>query len=337
MAKKVTIREIAEKCGVSKSTVALALQDKYGVNSSKRAKILLVAYELGYNFEENYKKHRIKLDKIALIIPYDYCVRETYWSGIIEAIEKSVVGNGCFLDIFNYAEIADLNEFACKLKIEGYLGVVIIHHNNEDLMSALSKQDLSCIVIEPKYYTKGDFISISPNDYVSSRRVAEYFYKKGHRKLCFFGNIFHNDTFMQRLNGFADFCKLNKEVEFVAITDENMRYELQNSDFDTFKKVFSMKDAPTALLCATDTLALLVIDELKKLDKKVPEDVSIICFGDKDRDEGEPFLSSLSVNMEFFGGFVSDCFILKKYPKKFKFCFQIVMDLTENKSVIERN
>ena len=58
MAKSVTMRDIAEKVGVSTVTISKALTDKEGVGSELRALIKQTAEEMGYHYSIGTKTFR---------------------------------------------------------------------------------------------------------------------------------------------------------------------------------------------------------------------------------------------------------------------------------------
>lgn len=61
---KVTLKQIAERAGVSINTVSLALRDMPNVNPDTRARICGIAAELGYYA---HKSHRTPSKKLGLI------------------------------------------------------------------------------------------------------------------------------------------------------------------------------------------------------------------------------------------------------------------------------
>ena len=85
--KRITIRDIAEKTGVSKSVVALALADRYGVNAETRNKVVMAALEMGYDFNKlKVKKHR----KIVLMIYHEDFLKGLFWGEVIKELEAAL-------------------------------------------------------------------------------------------------------------------------------------------------------------------------------------------------------------------------------------------------------
>ena len=65
--RRITMEDIATAMNISKSTVSIAIADKYGVSEEMRSKIVLKAIEMGYDFSQ-VKIKPGKKKKIALIV-----------------------------------------------------------------------------------------------------------------------------------------------------------------------------------------------------------------------------------------------------------------------------
>ena len=69
MSRKITIRDVAEKAGVSISSVHLALNGKRGVSEETRKEIKRVAEELGYHPNVIASTLKRKSGCIAILVP----------------------------------------------------------------------------------------------------------------------------------------------------------------------------------------------------------------------------------------------------------------------------
>lgn len=69
MDKKVTIRDVAEKAGVSISSVHLALCGKAGVSDETRVRVRNAAQELGYTPNASASSLKRGARRIAILVP----------------------------------------------------------------------------------------------------------------------------------------------------------------------------------------------------------------------------------------------------------------------------
>ena len=94
--KKVTIRDIAQKMNISKSSVSLALNDGYGINSETRDKILLEAHQMGYDFSKTKKRYN---NVITILIGDSSQTRDTFWKDIYLGIESIAMEKKLLINI----------------------------------------------------------------------------------------------------------------------------------------------------------------------------------------------------------------------------------------------
>ncbi|MBQ9481330.1 MAG: LacI family DNA-binding transcriptional regulator [Clostridia bacterium] len=87
---KVTMEDIAREMNVNKSTVSIAIADKYGVSEEMRGKIILKAIEMGYDFSQS-KVSTSKRNKIAVIVEDKASTfNNGFWYEVIQGIEQRI-------------------------------------------------------------------------------------------------------------------------------------------------------------------------------------------------------------------------------------------------------
>jgi LacI family transcriptional regulator len=117
--------------------------------------------------------------------------------------------------------------------------------------------------------------TIGYDNYALGRQAAEYLSGLGHRRIAVFhGGTTDNDRTQLRIDGIR-----------VALTDaDNIRFcEVPLSvtgGADATRAVFSGTAPPTAILCLSDVLALGVMFEAQRLQKSIPQDLSVMGFDD---------------------------------------------------------
>lgn len=108
MSRKITIRDVAEKAGVSISSVHLALNGKRGVSEETRKEIKRVAEELGYHPNVIASTLKRKSGCIAILVP-DVMDNNRYyyppiWKGIRGYIDQDIAG----LEFWNFLTMTPL-------------------------------------------------------------------------------------------------------------------------------------------------------------------------------------------------------------------------------------
>ena len=114
---------------------------------------------------------------------------------------------------------------------------------------------------------------VGTDDETGGRLAAEYLTSLGHRTFVFVGTQ-NASTSVRREAGFRktlkgrDGCTCTQHVD---LWGEEGR--------ERFRALFQKKKKPSAVFCYNDDLAEVVINLLSDLDLKVPEDVSVLGFG----------------------------------------------------------
>ncbi|PAY14542.1 GntR family transcriptional regulator [Bacillus halotolerans] len=123
--------------------------------------------------------------------------------------------------------------------------------------------------------------SFTLDDVKGGMMAAEHLLSLGHTHMM---GIFKADDTqgVKRMNGFI---QAHRERELfpspdmiVTFTTEEKESKLLEKVKETLEK--NSKNMPTAILCYNDEIALKVIDMLREMDIKVPEDMSIVGYDD---------------------------------------------------------
>ncbi|MDO5517194.1 MAG: substrate-binding domain-containing protein, partial [Clostridium sp.] len=120
---------------------------------------------------------------------------------------------------------------------------------------------------------------ITVNDEEGGYKLTHYLLELGHRSIA---ALFKVDDlqgenrrkgYIKALNEYG--IDFDKSIVGEYITDNQEMYVDQFT-----KKIASMKDRPSAIVCYNDKVALRVIDDLRRENIFIPEDISIVSFDD---------------------------------------------------------
>ncbi|WEV38911.1 GntR family transcriptional regulator [Lactobacillus sp. ESL0680] len=151
---------------------------------------------------------------------------------------------------------------------------------NLDIYKRIAKSKIPLLFINAEY-SKLNFPSITNDDKKAETELIKYLLKLGHQRIL---GIFQVDDLqgVHRMDGFVEaYQETNSNLSNSSIIMYNSHDPFQAIS----KKIaFYLKDSqkPTAIACYNDSLALLVLDMLKKMQLKVPEDISLVGFDDFD-------------------------------------------------------
>lgn len=268
-----TIKEIAEKAGVSPATVSRVLNydEQLSVGMETKQKIFEVAEQL------NYTKHKRK-NKGQTV------VRLVQWYNKEEELE-------------------DLYYLSIRLGIEQKaeeLGVHLIKESLEDLDEsnvhttiALGKFDQKQITLLKKYSNTLLFVDSDGNffgqnalmiDFQQSiSLVIDHFIREGHKKIGILSGIEYTKKSKYPIED-PRWISFREQLTRLKLYDEKYHIEgafTVNGGYQAMKKYLAEnKDLPTALFASSDALAIGAIRAIQAAGLSIPEDVSLIGFND---------------------------------------------------------
>ena len=334
VAERVTLQEIADKVGVSKSLVSLALADNERVSDETRAQIVLAALNLGYDLN----KRRIRKGKNEL---YSIVVNDTsylntfFYTEVMKGIENELAEQGIGIDLVLYNKNVDNDQFLLDTVDKKTQGLIIVAVCDRKRVEALRQTGLPIVVVDGNDYFGNDCDVVEANNYYSGYYAAHYFEKFGHIRLGFVGDTPISMSFKQRRDGFADGVRyFGGRLRYFETTEPyQARAETFNAAF--FRRMMRRSDRPTALMCANDITALNVYKILTQMGLSVPEDVSLIGFDNIKI--GEPFMEKLTTfdipKQEMGREAVRLLRMRRKNPEKTRRVVQLAASLIRRESV----
>lgn len=272
-----TIIEVAKLAGVSVGTVSNVINKKPNVSEKNIAKVNEAIKKL--NFKPSKLARGLKSGKkntIALLIPK---IATPFYASIIEGVEDAAREYGYDLMLYKTERMPDIEREYLSLldrngKVDGILLTSLILE--ESTISEIMRKKYPVVFLETAPGSTG-ICSVQIDNKQSMEKAVEYIIKLGHKKIAFINGNNYTYPAIQRWEGFKTvLTKYNYEI------DENLCYW---GEFDTITGFEGIKqilayDTPTAVVCATDTIAQGVYNGLSTLGYSVPNDVSVIGFDD---------------------------------------------------------
>jgi len=269
---KVTIKDIAEMAGVSKSTVSRYLNEGY-VSEENREKISEAIEKTGYKtnfFAKRLKSKRSHL--IGVIVPrLDSFTATKTLKGISEQLER--VDYEMFISITNLNIDREI-EYIKKFYLQGVDGIIV----SSSIITEKHYEIVKGLPIPVLFVGQEDdrLNCISIDDRLAGYLLGEYIRNQGHRDIVYLGvNEKDKAVGFERKSGFME--AFNEDYHNINFVETDFFFQ------NAYKKAEKvMEYNPSAIVCATDNIAIGVIRYLSENDYKIPEEVSIAGFGGYD-------------------------------------------------------
>lgn len=272
-----TIKEIAEKAGVSQSTVSLALNNKGAVKEETRQLILEIASEYGYNKKNAAPKKNILLVKyinsgVSIDKNGDFIAR------VIDSLECTASDLGYNVVIKNVA--ADqLDKEIDDIIFDEFSGMVFLATEADDEAIKILRKVPVPIVTVDNMFEYSNIDSVVMDNFCGIFDAVNYLYSLGHRKVGYIDSTINFSNMVQREVGYRKaLCKLKLEYNEKHVV--TVVPTLEGAYLSMLAYLEKTLDLPTAYVASNDTMAIGVIKALRQFDIKVPEEVSIIGFDD---------------------------------------------------------
>lgn len=262
---RVTLQTIALRTGLSKFAVSRSLAGKDGVSEETRRRVQEVAAELGYARSAPEAEQRI----IGVVFPDHDLINSELHLLIQGGVQAEAQRRGYQVRM-RWTHLADEVESF----VRSCTAVVMVGpHDRASL-------DRAYAVGRPIVRT-GWLSPLEPSDHVggtdheAGSAVARYLYELGHRTIAYVHGTPGYRGRIERYYGVREVLEQHPEVSF-----REMRFEAEVRFTEHFLAAQAEGFRPTAFFCAHDGLALTVVSELLRLGYRIPEDVSVIGFGD---------------------------------------------------------
>lgn len=301
--KRVTIQDIADRMNISKALVSFALSNKYGVSDTMRSKIVLMAMEMGYDFDniKTAKTHRrTQKNNILLTINSSHLTEETYWQRIIVSIEQYLREQDMNFLITTWDYSEDEEALLYRMYQIECQGILLVGNIYEKVVEAVAKIHRPTVLIDCNY-TGTQFCHVRNNNYGGARDAFEYLYAKGHRHMAYVGSLNHF-SYSERWRGFSDAFNKRDDPQLRCefLTDEADGSKIYNRP--SLEKYLAAGNRPTAIFTHADQALPDIFETLRKFELRIPEDVSVMGFdGIRQVKLLKPRPTTIAVPMEKIG------------------------------------
>lgn len=287
-----TIKDVAQKAGVSVTTVSRVLNHRPDVNPATRVKVEKVMAECHFVGNANARGlKQVDGDLVALIVRGH---QNPFLGALAEAILQSAKDCKAAFITEYIDERADEFQTALRLVQEKRVtGFIFIGSRPDDRMQAIASLELPMVftTVNASQANLPLAASVSIDDRAMAKEVVDVLLARGHRKIAVFGaSRADGDSLSQRYKGVKDaFAALG--LTFDESRYMETRFSLKGA-YDSAKEFFANKPDTTAVFAMSDTVAMGIIRALQDMGKHVPEDVSVIGFDGTEA--GKYFIPRLS-------------------------------------------
>ncbi|TDO83357.1 LacI family transcriptional regulator [Halanaerobium saccharolyticum] len=271
----VTLKDIAEKVGVTESTVSRVLNGIPKASKETRKEIFQVAADLGYKPNQIARSLVTKKTHTIGLIISD--LANTYFARVASGIEN-------IASKYDYSLIISTTGGQEKEELK-YINL-LKEKQVDGLLFASGRMPFSCkkLLRETEIPTvvvarevDEDLPSVHINNVKESYRAVKYLINNGHQKIAMIsGNADDKESGLYRIQGYKQALNDNKlEVREELIVEGDFKLQ---SGIKAVEEILKRDSSITAVFAASDEMGVGAIKAIKKAGLKVPNDISVIGF-----------------------------------------------------------
>ena len=259
--------------------MSCAINGKGRVNPQTRRRILAACTALGYAPNAAGRHLRLQRTETIGLLLYPTCAsefRNSFAAEVIEGLENRLIEANYHLLLGGYHPQADAGgvpQFIGQGRVDG---AVLLGKYPEQVLSALAALPLPLLLLDSEHEGFPD--TLSTDGYAAGIAVVEHLVALGHRRIAMlaYGHDFPNPA--QRRLGFLH--ALHEHGLWPASRALISGFLGHEEGYHRLRARLAGDDAPTALFCENDPLALDLIRRLAGDGVRVPGQLSVVGFND---------------------------------------------------------
>ena len=298
----VSLKTIAERCGVSTATVSKALNDHQDISEATRKRVRQVADELGYF--PNAAARALKTNRsynIGVLFEEEAGrgLTHEYFSGVLNGLKKQAEKLGYDITFINTCFENRKMSYYDHCRYRNFEGVAIVCADfNEPDVVELMNSELPVVTID---YVHHNCTAVTSNNIQGIEELVKYIYSQGHRKIAYIHGQEGSTVTRERLASFYRAVdELGLELPENYIRTANY-LEIQGAAEQT-KELLNLPNPPSCIIYPDDTSLIGGRNVIIKRGMKIPQDISVAGYdGTMMSQLLYPKLTTISQNTELIG------------------------------------
>ena len=279
--KQITLDNIAEKIGVSCTTVSRVLtgqSKKYRISDRTTEIVQQTARELGYVPDQLARALRTKrTNTMGLVIPD---ISNPFFSTIARNIEIQARKVGNSIILADSQENTQLEIDSIRLlqsrKVDGLI-ICPVGEEGGHLQDIINS-GLPLVIID-RYFPDLNCAYVVSDNYKGALEALEYFFKMNHRSIGYIQGRVNTSVNNERIRGYRDaHAHMGQPVDESLIVGDSFG---KRNGYIGAKILLAKTPRPTAIFAASNLISLGAMSAIQEEGLKIPDDISIISFDEQ--------------------------------------------------------
>lgn len=276
---QLTMAEISKMAGVSLATVSRTIHSPHLVRQSTRERVIHTMEKVNYVYHAAAADlSRKRSSIIGVIIP---TAKSLVFSTTLQAIQEAAQqSNYSLVTGSSKYDMATELRLLQQFKERRVAGIILTGFvfGQKDVIKELVKGGMACVVIWDKLGDP-DLSYVGFDNYKATYQITEYLIRLKHQRIgLIIGPYTKVERVKKRLEGFQAALK-----DYGLSYDPALVIEKEPTLVDgkeAMSRLLAAPERPTAVLAASDTLAVGALAAARDMRLRVPQDISLAGFDD---------------------------------------------------------
>ncbi len=274
--RRVYQRDIAERAGVSISTVSRVLSDAAGISESVQERVLAAAAELGY---ERNKVQARQLQSVSLLTSLPMApALDPFHADVLHGVELACGERGIQLSYATFSNDAPNGDrILNRLRQNPVDGLLLLSLDDSALIDEIRSMNIPMVMLNVDRPEASEDAFL-PDNYQGACLAMRYLIEQGHARILHITQL-KRRTIQRRTEAYQDILA-ESGIRF----DPSRVIEVEINAEETYK-VMKQRLAQgeldcTAAFCANDLSAMGFMRAAQEVGLRIPRDISVIGFDD---------------------------------------------------------
>jgi len=304
MEKRISLKDIASKAGVSIATVSYVLNEKEKEKHIRKEvveKINKAAKELNYQPNQIARSLRKKTTKTIGMIVAD--IANPFFSQMARIVENTATAHGYTLifgssDEDPHKSEALINSLSNR-QVDGF--IIVPTEGADEQIKALLRRKMPLVLVD-RYFPKISTNRVVLDNYQATYDATMHLIQQNVKNITFVAYTSKLIHMRERIRGYQEAMTVSGLAENVSVEEINYGPDHEAEMEKCLNKILSKRIIPQGLIFATNALSVSGLFYIRKNCLKIPEDIAFIGFDGGDSfDLFQPPLSYVQQPLEGIG------------------------------------
>ena len=284
MGKNLTLKDLAQKLGLSTSTVSRALQNNPAISDDTRLRVNKLAKKIGYYPDALAKSLKNKKSyTIGVIVPE---ISHFFFSSVIDGIEDVTYKDGYTILVTKSNEDFErevLNlESLISNRVAGVIASISQNTKTGKHFYNIINRGIPLVLFD-RVLDDLDVHKIVGDDFEKVYEMVNHLIDSGYQNIAYLAGPSHLNITMNRVDGYKK-ALIDNNIELMDGLIININLN-ENDGFEGAKTLIREFPKVDAICCVNDPVALGVYKYLNKVGIKIPDKVGVTGFSNNPSSE----------------------------------------------------